>query len=329
MLHAGQFITLAEETGHIVPLGSWVLHQAVTDIVGLTRAEAVKRSATTAGYANAPWDLTPLRVVSAGPVQLAADSTVTDLDRYVAVAQDQVNQIESLWGPRPHFPKYLLFFTRDPTVLLSWYEVSPTLVRREGFEHPEVGVRTTGVVYTGQYVGARVIVNLARISEFNGDPTLVMRHELAHAVTARQMAVYTQERGIAVSSPTWVVEGFARFVETVGSQSLASSLRDRVTTGVRQGRFDGNLPRSATFQTGDDATVSFNYNLSSTVFSFIEQLRGLDAAVDFYSRAVHESETASGALVTQPAFDSICQAEVGMSGSDFLSRWAAFVRNGA
>jgi len=32
MLNPGQFIPLAEETGHIVPLGSWVLHQAVTDI---------------------------------------------------------------------------------------------------------------------------------------------------------------------------------------------------------------------------------------------------------------------------------------------------------
>jgi EAL domain-containing protein (putative c-di-GMP-specific phosphodiesterase class I) len=37
MLHPGQFITLAEETGHIVPLGSWVLRQAVTDIIRLQR----------------------------------------------------------------------------------------------------------------------------------------------------------------------------------------------------------------------------------------------------------------------------------------------------
>ena len=35
MLYPGQFIPLAEETGHIVPLGSWVLRQAVTDIVRL------------------------------------------------------------------------------------------------------------------------------------------------------------------------------------------------------------------------------------------------------------------------------------------------------
>jgi diguanylate cyclase (GGDEF)-like protein/PAS domain S-box-containing protein len=37
MMQPDQFIELAEETGHIVPLGSWVLGQAVTEIVRLTR----------------------------------------------------------------------------------------------------------------------------------------------------------------------------------------------------------------------------------------------------------------------------------------------------
>jgi diguanylate cyclase (GGDEF)-like protein/PAS domain S-box-containing protein len=32
MIHPDQFITLAEETGHIVPLGAWVLERAVTDL---------------------------------------------------------------------------------------------------------------------------------------------------------------------------------------------------------------------------------------------------------------------------------------------------------
>ena len=37
MIHPDQFIALAEETGYIVPLGSWVLRQAVTDVVAWQR----------------------------------------------------------------------------------------------------------------------------------------------------------------------------------------------------------------------------------------------------------------------------------------------------
>jgi EAL domain-containing protein (putative c-di-GMP-specific phosphodiesterase class I) len=37
MINPDQFIALAEETGYIVPLGSWVLRQAVTDLVSWQR----------------------------------------------------------------------------------------------------------------------------------------------------------------------------------------------------------------------------------------------------------------------------------------------------
>jgi len=37
MIHPEQFIALAEETGHIVPLGSWVLRQATMDMAGWRR----------------------------------------------------------------------------------------------------------------------------------------------------------------------------------------------------------------------------------------------------------------------------------------------------
>jgi PAS domain S-box-containing protein len=37
MIHPDQFIALAEETGYIVPLGSWVLRQAVSDLVAWQR----------------------------------------------------------------------------------------------------------------------------------------------------------------------------------------------------------------------------------------------------------------------------------------------------
>jgi len=40
MMHPGQFITLAEETGQIIAIGAWVLRRATSDIVRLRRAAA-------------------------------------------------------------------------------------------------------------------------------------------------------------------------------------------------------------------------------------------------------------------------------------------------
>jgi EAL domain-containing protein (putative c-di-GMP-specific phosphodiesterase class I) len=40
MMHPGQFITLAEETGQIIAIGAWVLRRATADIVRLRRAAA-------------------------------------------------------------------------------------------------------------------------------------------------------------------------------------------------------------------------------------------------------------------------------------------------
>jgi diguanylate cyclase (GGDEF)-like protein/PAS domain S-box-containing protein len=43
MMHPGQFITLAEETGQIIPIGAWVLGQATADILRCRRATPAGR----------------------------------------------------------------------------------------------------------------------------------------------------------------------------------------------------------------------------------------------------------------------------------------------
>lgn len=292
----------------------------VVDILPMTHSSV----AIWGDYADAPWDLTPLRVVNVGDVQLAADASVPDLDQYAAAAQAQVSQVESLWGARPRFPKYEMFLTRDPNAFAAWYETSRP--DAEGFTKPEEGVRTNGVVYTGQYVGARVVVNLASIAQVADDPAIVMRHELTHAVTARQFAVTDQQQLRVASASKWVVEGFARYVETLGFPSRAAAVAADVAAGLQEGLFAGTPPATASFETGDLRTVAFNYDVSSTVFTFIASLKGTSIAVDFYAHAVQVAEGAP--LVSQPLFDSICEADLGMSAADFLSRWAAFVRSG-
>jgi diguanylate cyclase (GGDEF)-like protein len=59
MMHPGQFIRLAEETGQIIAIGAWVLRRATTDIVRLRRAAAPPRPRRAQGEPVPPTDVGP------------------------------------------------------------------------------------------------------------------------------------------------------------------------------------------------------------------------------------------------------------------------------
>ncbi|WP_214416801.1 hypothetical protein [Sphaerisporangium fuscum] len=274
--------------------------------------------------ADAPWHLSALKVIQAGNVCVAGDESVPDLKKYAAAAEAQAGKVEALWGDRIRFPGHVLFLTRKTANMRAWYETGKQ-AQNEGIMRPLKGVRQNGEVYTEQYAGSRVLVNLAGIEKWNDDPALVMRHELAHAVTARATVVTP---GLSfLDTPRWAQEGFASWVENLEVPSRQDQQRAVVAQGVRAGRFTGLPPSSKTFYRDD--LIQFNYSLSSTIFGFAERLKGRDAAIELYASAIRYVDVEGAPLAKAPAFDGICRRVLGMGNDAFLARWAGFVRKEA
>jgi hypothetical protein len=298
----------------------------VTEILGITASNYKDVDFAFAGLpADAPWYTTPLKVIRAHDVWLAGDDSVPDLDRYASAAGNQVRKVENLWGDRTRFPGYVLFFTRENDNYDRWFSLKAgndaggIKFRPEGSAAALSGIRRDGSVYSGQFAAARIVVNLNSIA-INGDsPELVMRHELAHAVTSRAKVVGPRP-------PVWAIEGFARWMEAVEFPHRRAAIRADVASGVAAGKFPGKPPGPKMFY-GDDA--SFNYDVSSTVFAFAEQTTGRSAAIALYAGLIQFPDFDGAPLVDKPVFDEICRAELGTSGSAFLRQWASFVRRGA
>jgi len=286
----------------------------ITELTRLTRANFEKLKVVGLP-ATAPWYLTPLTVKRSGNVWVVGDASVPDLDRYAAPAGAEARRVEQLWGSRTRFPGHVLFLTNDDKNFAAWFDAGtgsdfkPTF---EGFQFPQFGVRQNGEVYREQYAGSRITVGLKVIASFNEDPRLVMRHELAHAVSSRAMVLGGDW---LLGPPLWAVEGFARWTERVGEEMRRYAAP----------KFKGRLPTSADFYGKD---ISYNYALSSTVFDFVERIKGREAVVEFYEGVIHYNDMKDDPLVDLPIFEAICSRVLGMTPTTFKQRWASFVRTG-
>jgi hypothetical protein len=296
----------------------------VTDITPITPRSAKKHSVEPDLYANAPWNMTALTVVNAGNVWLAADDSVRDLERYAAAAEQQAGEVEALWGDRPRFPGHVLFLTRDRSTLRRWFGIGNDRTSFEGRQIPLRGVDSNGDVYRDEFAGSRIVVNVAAIEQFGDDPELVLRHELAHAVTARETNV--SRDGVRVFAARWAIEGFATWMGYMGRPDRRDTLRAVVADGVRAGRFDGTPPGSRNFY--DEDRVHFNYALSMTIFDFVEQRHDRDTAIEFYARAIGLNDALTP-LAELRTFDRMCRRVLGTGGDAFLDAWSGFVRRGA
>ncbi len=304
--------TLARKDGRVV----------VADIVAKTAGDAA-----TAGIdgpaADAPWHSTALRLAKVGQVWLAADASVTDLDRYIGLAGGQVQRIQALWGERLRYPGCLLFLTRDSEAFKTWYgfgKASNYADTVEGVAPHRLGVRTNGQPYRDQYAAARAVVNLKRVDTFGDDPAMVIRHELAHAITARAVQVGSGFADLYSAAPAWAVEGFAAYTETLDNPGRAQQYRAAANTGL-----DGRLPRSADFYT---TNVGAHYAQGAAAFLYAQQLKGVDAAVELYASTVKYADLGGEPVAELPAFDGVCRRVLGISAPAFTTGWANYVRSG-
>ncbi|MEU8175663.1 hypothetical protein AB0C14_22530 [Microbispora hainanensis] len=297
----------------------------VADIAGATRNNREKLGLD-GPLANAPWNTDALHVQKVGgKVWLVGDKSVNDLDRYAAVTERELALVERLWGRRLSYPGHVLFFTRDPANFRQWFDLgtggdfNPDNL---GYQIRTLGVKKDGHTFAGEFAASRIVVNLRSHQSHDAPPNLTIRHELAHAVSARlTMTMSLNDFG----PPLWAVEGFARWTETIGSPAQAALIRNVVANGVRAGRFRGTVPDSRTFYGRD---IDFNYCLGSTVFSLAERLKGRDAAVELYASIIQHPDSLDMPFIELPVFEGISKRVLGMSAGAFRSRWVSFVRNG-
>ncbi|GAB3275654.1 hypothetical protein GCM10027589_00980 [Actinocorallia lasiicapitis] len=264
---------------------------------------------------NAPWHDEKLTVLQAGDIWLVADSTVRDLKAYQDAASSESAKVTALWGDRIRFPGSVLFFTNNAANLNKWYGLK-NMDRFEGVQIPQFGVRKNGEIYDQQFAGGRIVINLPRIASDGANPRLVIRHELAHAVAARAVDAGSPFGGLG--PPRWAVEGFARWVENLEEPGLMAAQHAYARSG-----FDGKFPGSKSFY---GKGISRNYAVGSTVFTFVEKIKGRDAAVEFYANVIKYDDTLDNALVDLPSFDGICKNVTGLSAGAFRSQWVSHVR---
>jgi hypothetical protein len=274
--------------------------------------------------ADAPWNTDKLKVLKVGDaVWLVGDESVTDLDEYAAATNRELATVKKLWGDRESFPGNVLFFSRDQENVKKWFGLGEgNLSGALGYQLPQLGVRKDGQYYTDQFAASRILVNLGSTEAAKTPVRLVIRHELAHAVTARAALAGFSD---TLRPARWVVEGFARYSETIDESARAAEVRNSVASGVRAGKFRGSTPPSETFYSKD---ASLNYDLGSTVFSLAEQLKGRDAAAELYARLVQRIDSGSRSILELPIFESISEDVLDMSSGSFRSRWKTFVQNG-
>lgn len=275
----------------------------------------------------APWSLNELTVHRTGNVVLVGDSSVADLAAYAREAGTEARFVEKLWGTRPGFPGYVLFFTRSDANFRAWYD-NRSSGWAEGITPILDYADAEGEPFTGDASAARVVISLKMIDKgghASQERRSVLRHELVHAITSRT----DQQPGASLLGGDilrWAVEGFARFAETLGQPSLQAVMHGVVRAGTRSGLFTGKPPVSGKAFYAPK-TVSFNYMVSATVFEYVQRKKGQAAAVEFYDQVHNAPDLPGMPYAESGGFSGACRSVLGISGASFWQEWNRHVRS--
>jgi hypothetical protein len=280
---------------------------------------------------NAPWDLVPLKGAQVGPVTILAPATSTwNPTDFTGVVQQANSLVRGLWGKRPA-PTGFMIFLATSEEKQTWFsnQRDPILSAAAGFVYNprlanENGSPRMPAVILGDEVpkesmaGSRIVIDMQMLKTPQ-EAYRVIAHEMAHAIGPNLMPqtafLETSPSGI-LNSPTWAIEGFAEWVETLAAKNLADRTRFIKTNRLRFKSGDTVPPNQGFFST-DSARVTYNYQVSAMFFVAAERVGGRSKTVSLYERLA----TTPNFVADTPMFIDPVLAKMGIDPAKF---WREF-----
>jgi hypothetical protein len=114
----------------------------------------------------------------------------------------------------------------------------------------------------------------------------VITHEMAHAIGPHivfNLQTDPTPETVGMDQPSWIIEGFARWVEHQARPGTADQGAAFVRANMAQYRpTDGIFPKNTGFYSDDAARTRFNYEIGAAFFYAAEKTGGRQKAADLY-----------------------------------------------
>ena len=213
------------------------------------------------GTQEAPWDLTPIRVVQDEGVLGIFDKGAGDVETTMAAAANSIELVSEALPVRWR-ERVVVYALGDRAVL----------DRISGIPGGDVdGLSALAFpVYDGtrgRIASTRALVHPDYVDWIQPSHDVLLTHELTHVATS----------GVHGGGPTWANEGLAEWVATDGASPDYWSPGEDVVARAREGASE--LPNTFTFNTVD---VNWHYKLALSACDYIAEEQGEDVLWQTY-----------------------------------------------